>query len=48
MIIYTYNKGDEMDNPLEYVWNFELSEGEQMHADWMDEQALYSDLRRGW
>ena len=22
--------------------------GEQMHADDMDQQALYSDLRRGW
>ena len=22
--------------------------GEQMHADWMDDQALYSDLRKGW
>ena len=47
MIIYTYNKGDEMDNPLEYIWNFELSEGEQMHADWMDEQQSYRELRRG-
>ena len=37
-----------MDNPLEYVWNFELSEGEQQHQDWLDEQALYSDLRKGW
>ena len=22
--------------------------GEQQHADWMDDQALYSDLRKGW